>query len=355
MTAEPKPSQAAPVVRAPLYAPHRSIELLEEVAAEAGLPIGVVSYTERESARYLTLPGPVRNLADPWRLSATVRRRLESCRLLLLREFLTVPLLLGSPALVRFRRRLVLVAVHNIQRARLRARDRSAMRALSRLGFRFLALESSAGWREIGIDPAQGTVLDVPLVPTRDQLLAPRAAKRELVFGIVGRPREEKGSRGVIERLRAALAAAGLPDRILVGRPTASEPLAGEDESVEFVDTTTDDGYRRALERCAVVFIDYLRADYEYRTSGTILDAAAAAAVPVCPDFPVLRVQVATPSPIGVTFESEADLPRALAVAAKMVSQGVEPFEVYLRHRRGRGVIEVLQRLIGFENPSGPG
>jgi hypothetical protein len=327
----------------PRFAPHAAIERYERIASRHGLALRVVSYTERETAGYLRLPRAVRMLLDPWRLRRTLRRA-EERETLLLRDFLTLPFAAALPALLRWRRRLLLVVNHNLQSAHRSRAQRAALRSIAGAGFRFVALESGAGWREVGIDPGAVTVLPLA-APPADPALA--AAPRSRCVGIVGMPRTEKGSATALADLRAAASRLdGGPIGILVGRPGARERTPEESAAeVELVDTTTRESYESALARCAVVYLPYSRESYEYRCSATALDAVLAGAVALCPELPVLSEQVRTPVEVGVTYRDASELAAALRRALDLSAADRDRFALYAAHRGGHALAERLDGL----------
>jgi hypothetical protein len=64
-----------------------------------------------------------------------------------------------------------------------------------------------------------------------------------------------------------------------------------------------------------VVVLNYVRERYYYRASGVAADALARRAAVVCPDFPVMRRQLADPAPVGATFATLNDLEAAITEA----------------------------------------
>jgi hypothetical protein len=76
--------------------------------------IGFVSFDDLTLPRWLREIGLLRNLAHPFKLAALLAR-CGSADVIFVREFLTIPLLLASPLLLRFRTRALFVMIHNVQ------------------------------------------------------------------------------------------------------------------------------------------------------------------------------------------------------------------------------------------------
>lgn len=279
----------------------------------------MIGFTDLESPRYMRLSITTRNLINPWRLPHLIRDRPEA-KILLLREFLLLPFLLALPVLWRYRLTLVPVAAHNVQRARTRRRDRWAFKLLSRIGFRFILPESSEGLGSFGLGRVAQSSLVLPLAVTEQQSRGPKGPKQGPTVGIIGRRFQGKSLDSALDLLRAAVEEWNPDATILVGRPgdLSSDTLPQE---VVAVDTRSEAGYRQAMARCSVVFLDYDREHYEYRPSATILDAIAANAAVVCPDFPVFNAQVNRPIKVGVTFRTAEEIPQALCLADELSTQ----------------------------------
>lgn len=332
------------------FGPHASVERYQAIALEHHLPLRVVSYTQCESDAYMRIPRLMRIFMDPWRFAASVREVKGGTDLAILRDFLTIPLALSAPALRGLPSSLLLVSNHNLQRAHTSALQRAALRYLASLGFRFLAPESSEGWREIGIEPSLGRVTAIPLAVSEAQLRAPRKPRPERRVGVVGRPRAEKNSEATVAALRDVLDCDELRDvRLLVARPGMAGPRSSVGDRIEYADTTNRVAYLRALARCSVVVYDYSKSDYEFRCSASILDAVSEGAVVVCPDFPVLREQISTPVRVGFAFRSRADLRSTVVRSLELARdpQGVQAD--YLSYRRNEGVTRALRRVAGLE------
>jgi len=333
------------------YPSHGVFEVYEDAAQAYDLSVRMVGFSDFEDDRYLRVPIGLRNLLNPWVVSARIARLAREGNVVILREFLTLPLFLAAPALLRSRDRLLLLCVHNVQRAHQRPRDRMALRALARWGFRFLLPESWAGSEILGTGGWRSRSLMLPLGATSEHLASPTGPKAGQWVGSIGASRREKRGRDAVERLRDALDGAGLDAGILVGRPGERDRVT-EDGRVRYTDTTTTEAYRRALAACSAVFLDYSEADYRYRTSGTILDAAAARTAVVCPDFPVFRTQIEEPVAIGATFRGEEDLGGALGRALEISRDRPEAFDAYLGHRGREAIAGRLKAFLAETSPT---
>jgi hypothetical protein len=331
---------------------HRPIELWALAARQAGLPIAVTSFTDHETHGYLRLPGRLRNLLDPWRAAGRILRLARSGKVVFLREFLTLPLLVAAPLFLPARRSLWLVSVHNLQRAAQRPLHRIALRLLVRLGFGLIVLESFAGVDRIGIRSPHPRIRKLPLVAPPERRPTGRLGSRPCV-ALLGRPRAEKDLVSGIELAARAIGETRTSFELLVATPDGPLLSAAAARGLPTLDTSTPQAYGAALERATVVLLSYRREDYELRSSGVVLDAAAAGAAIVCPDYPVLRDQVSSPVPIGVTYHSPADLPAALDGAAALSQQKPENFAIYLDSRSLAAVGTLLREFTPTVHPPG--
>jgi hypothetical protein len=92
--------------------------------------------------------------------------------------------------------------------------------------------------------------------------------------------------------------------------------------------------------------LTYAKEDYEFRTSGVILDAVAARAAIVCPDFPIFEAQISKPATVGYGFGESRTLDEAVARAAELAEDPAAPFEAYLAARSASGLGSALRAMI---------
>lgn len=269
--------------------------------------------------------------------------------LVLVRDFLTLPLLVVVWLALPLRRRVVFVVVQNLQRATTRAADRFAFRLFCRLGLRLAFLEGTDGIEVLGIQDRPDRFLCLP-----HPVLPPPAAKRDHerpVVGVVGVYRPEKG----MESLLAALEGPAREGRfdLLVGSPNYAAlqaRLAAFSAPVRAVDTTRGEDYEQALQSCDVVAINYNREDYYFRGSGVITNAVECGACMVCPDFPVFRRQVLEPAPVGELFPGAEDIAPAVRRALERLPGLRANIPAYLEHRSAAAT---ARRIDAFARAAG--
>ncbi len=331
------------------YRCHRGVEVFGRAATDEGLPVSFVSFQDHETGRFLRLPISLRNLLNP----VLLRRSIVRCppeHLIIVREFLTLPLLLASPLLWGLRRRILFVSHHNLQRAYQRTRDRLAFRLLLGLGFRFILLETEAGLETITKKPGSEQILVLPLgIGEEEPPAVPPPAGPVPVVGVVGHFRGEKGQQGILRLLDRVTRSGGLEIEVLVG--SSSEDFLREAGSHGFrtLDTTTDAAYAEALALCDVLLLNYDRDSYYYRPSATITDAIAFGRNVVCPDYPIFRAQVGVPVPAGATFTSETDLPRAIGEALRARTEFPDAAQRYRDHRSPKSIARLLKAYLNRE------
>lgn len=327
------------------YAAHAVVERWATAASNAGLPLEMVSFSELETGSWRRLPLLVRNLFNPLRARAHLVQAARRSRLVLLRDFLTVPFALWAPLLRNVAQRIALVTHHNLQRAATRRRDHAGLERLLALGFRLIVPESGAGLSALSRSVDERQVLVLPF-----GLSAPALQRRRecVVVSVLGADREEKGGADTVARVAGALGRRSVTLRVA---SRSQERLAiARREGWSTVDTTSAQAWESTLAESAVVVIDYRRESYYFRPSATVSDAATAGAAVVVPDFPVLREQVTTPLPVGATFGQEHSLGAALEVALRLGTGSEEPFS---RYRAYRSPESIARKLRGFLDAQG--
>jgi len=315
------------------YQSHRYIEMFRALDKYCRHKIGFISFDDLNLPQWLKAVGLLRNLAHAFALPTLLARH-PTADAIFVREFLTLPLLLASPLLLHFRRRALFVLIHNVQMAHLRSRDRLALRFLFRLGFRFVALETDAGIRELGVDFHNDQLLVLPLCwPATAEIQSRPRNSAKVIIGIVGRLRPEKN----VLQLLAILATLRQTMRpnidIMVGCDSPEILRQAGALGLKCVDTTTDDTYHAALDSIDILVVNYDRSRYFYRTSGVIANAGFRGVVVVCPDYPAFRTQVSTPVPVGATFRSFNDIELAINQAAALIPDIVSASSAFQSHR----------------------
>lgn len=271
----------------------------------------------------------------------------------LVREFLTLPLLLCAPLLLRYRTRVWFLCQHNIAFAAQRHSHRWALRALRSIGFRFVVFENTSAW--LVVEPEsdavrQGVIaLRLPF-PGAGVPCAVRDTDVSTVIGFVGNMRKEKSPLWALRAICRELGESGRLAGCVLLVATSDQGLLQEfsgQMSVRSVDTTEYERYHDALRSCDVVVLPYEPAAYRFRTSGVIADAVWAGCAVVAPDLPILREQVLYPSAIGATYSQPEGLVHAVK-AAIALRQSADFRNALLLHHSLRGnatIAGTLNRL----------
>jgi glycosyltransferase involved in cell wall biosynthesis len=320
---------AAPAAEAAIEAPptvapadpHRALWPLIEAASQTHRKIAVLPVPMLWGgwpwlpARLELLVKALVFLAPHGRLVGQIWRRRDH-DLIVVREFLTALLLVVWPLIWPLRRRVYFLINHNLQEAHRRRLERFALRLLDGTGARFACFETTAGCPEIGIVPDAERCLVLPhplagVIVTRPAALP----AGEPVVGVIGAVRAEKGSEAILQALLKLREQGHLPVRLVLGCPEADVRAAWQCRGFEVIDTSSRAAYLAALDLCDVVVLNYQRDRYLYRPSGVAADALSRGAAVVCPDFPLMRLQLSAPATVGAVFDSLDELPAAIKKA----------------------------------------
>jgi glycosyltransferase involved in cell wall biosynthesis len=331
--------------------PHRALRPLIEAAMQtraktAVLPVPMLwAGWPWLPARLEVLVKALIFLVPHARLAGQIWRRSEH-DLILVREFLTTLLLVVWPLIWPQRRRVYFLINHNLQEAHRRRLERAVLRLLYRTGCRFACFETTSGCAEIGIfpDPERILVLPHPLagaIVTR-KTTAPAG---EPVVGVIGAMRAEKGSDAVLLALLEVRKQGRLPVRLVLGCPEAEVRAAWQSRGYEVIDTSSRAAYLAALDLCDVVVLNYQRERYLYRPSGVAADALSRGAAVVCPDFPLIRLQLSSPAMVGAVFDGLDELPAA-TLRALALRPGLG--EALAAHERARDPAALARLLDAF-------
>ncbi len=328
-------------------------DLLADAAALAQAKIGVAyGPAGAKVPRFLTRTLPARFI----HVLALIRvhfklvpriRDLAGSDLIVIPEFVSIPMLMVAARTWSVRRKLLCIINHNVQRAHARRLDRWALLLMAAVGIRFACYESAAGFAELGLmtDAAHLLVLPLPVYPRsppRDR----RATRGKRVVGVIGRYRAEKGFDALIERLVGARRSGSLDAEIVLGFPEEAARARWARTGIVVLDTTTPEDYWRALGSCDVVVLNYTKADYFYRSSNVITDAASQRTAVVCPNFPVLRRQVSSPAAVGATFDALSDLVPAILQALRIVENEPSNFDAYIAARQLPALAHLLDAFV---------
>lgn len=297
--------------------PHGALQPLIEAASRTAAKVAVLPVPMRWHP-WPWLPDPFRRVTKALlflvphacMVGRIWRRRAHD--LIVVREFLTVLLVVVWPLIWPLRRRVYFLINHNLQEAHRRVLERCVLRLLYRTGCRFACFETTDGYAEIGIvpDAERFLVLPHPLATAIVSRPLARPAD-EPVVGVIGAVRAEKGSETMLEALLQLRRQGRLQARLVLGCPEAEVRAAWQRRGFEVIDTSSPAAYLAALDLCDVVTLNYQRERYLYRPSGVAADALSCGAAVVCPDFPLMRLQLSAPAAVGAVFGSLDELPAA--------------------------------------------
>jgi hypothetical protein len=218
------------------------------------------------------------------------------------REFWNIPLLVVSPLLFPFRRRIYFNVNHNLRS--LPHQFPPSIVLLSRLGFRFILFDGrlAAATFCLAVRKQFSTPLFPISIEGASAELPPGHFDTSWVVGVVGDFRLEKGSKEeVIEIISRIGAIPGVNVTIGLREPGLAVERAGLVAQV--VGTRSREEYVAFLQSIDILILFARQDRYYCRHSGTIMDAIACYATPVVPNFPVLASQISHPVRVGLTYE----------------------------------------------------
>lgn len=224
----------------------------------------------------------------------------------IVREFVTIPLLLTYPLWCKARRRILFINNHNFQYAQVRWSQGLAIRLLLRLGARIVSMERPRPAWGPGKDLRGGIVLPFPMIEGRLKGKGLRA--RELRVGILSGFRSEQGTEELLEVLLRARTNIGRAWRLVLASRFESRLVQWEPRVDLILNLRSTEDYWNALADFDVAVFNYNQAAYEQRTSGIISDAIACGTPVVCPAYPVLLQQITWPAKMGVGFRSRDEI-----------------------------------------------
>lgn len=147
------------------------------------------------------------------------------------------------------------------------------------------------------------------------------------------------------------LDARDLSCRLRVGVPNLDEfrrfsPAYARRGEYEIADTQAPGAFRKFLEECDVIVLNYEASAYAYRPSGLMADAAGCGVPVVIPNLPVQRVQVRTPVPIGEVRAAGEPLSTAVIRAAAAGRARRYDFAAYARARSQDALTRILDARV---------
>lgn len=271
-------------------------------------------------------------------------------QVVLVREFLTVPLFVVAPCLWPWRRSIWFLCHHNVGLAVSNKLHRFMLKTMYAAGFRFIVFETPEAWQPIAshVDPSRLTAIPHPLPVLEPSVCRSNASERRLVVGFVGNFRAEKSPLWALEQLARANEAGELspPVDLLVGTADAAFRTLWK-ERATVVDTGAHADYLRALESCDVVMLPYDEGAYSYRVSGVLAEAVALGAAVVTPGVPVLRDQVRQPKPIGDCYVERAGFLDSLrkTMAIRRDPGFSDALEAHAKYRSLDHIAAIIARL----------
>ena len=144
--------------------------------------------------------------------------------------------------------------------------------------------------------------------------------------------RKEKPIRHLLEVLQKAQKQLGF--QLVIGTPLATKPDWLETRDIEILDTTTETQYAACLSSLDIFVVDFLRAEYYFRPSGAVVDAAIHGCYVLCPDFPVFRAQINEPVSVGATFRSLEEIPALIGRAMRQLEEKPIDSAAWREYRR---------------------
>lgn len=228
----------------------------------------------------------------------------DSKRVILVREFSSVPMWLIGFSCRRHLPKLLLMNHHNLQWALHRKWNRKAMCQLQRWGANFLFFEFVPGdaLRKAGLTEKGCYSMRHPVKPLRQ-----RTEPADHDIGFFGVWTNTKDKTRWIKHILAN----NKELRLLIGSPEtekAKQDLPDFSDKITFLDTMGTDSFHQAMQRCRHLFLCYPRDDYEYRASGLLSDAVANQVSVLIPDYPVIRAQMEWPEPVGDVYSPDHHL-----------------------------------------------
>ena len=333
------------------YPNHSCIEAWSDAADRGGLRLAMVAGTGPGAAwRLESLPGCSRlaNLREAWRLADRLPgpARFDW---VVLREFLTLPFIVGSvPRLRRAKRRLLLVLNQNVERAAASAWHRIGLAMLFRSGFRFMVPETLEPLRRLGIRYRPEQVREIPFgLPRGCPGPTPPRSEGPAIVGVFGRPASWKNQLTLLEALHALRAGSARGFELTVGSTDDRVAAWAKERGVPIAETETRESYFRALASCDVVVHGAVRAACEYRPSASLHDALASGRSVVALAGAATRAQTSVPARTGVTIGSLDELEGAIAAACEITRRAPGRFLEYVRHRGPENLARLLAAALG--------
>ncbi len=270
---------------------------------------------------------------------------------ILIREFLTLPLLMISPLIFSRRKRLWFLCHHNVAVAANNVSQRWALKFLRKIGFRFILFESQSAWKaveqhEVPVSSVRAIQIPLPQITAK-----PRGGdikNQSVTIGFVGNYRKEKSPIWALQTLQLELGDAGVLAGCSLLLGTSDPELRGRfAEVAQVIDTNSYQAYLAAMHACDVVVLPYDPVAYAYRTSGVLAEAVACGCAVVVPDVPILREQVFQPASVGACYADCEGIVEAVRSAVSLVrdSNFQAAIELHRVHRGKESIRDALSAL----------
>jgi hypothetical protein len=272
-------------------------------------------------------------------LAAQIARGALAGRVVIVREFNNVLLLLLLPLIWPLRSQLLLNINDNLAPENSRV-SRLSLVVLRRLGFRMLLLDGEAVPAGLLRKHAPIRLLTPYFaVSDRRRSARPHGLDGKLVVGFVGYFRRDKGGlEALVEAVRKLRSVPGVMMALGYWNREQVEALPADvKESVLLRETLRHEDYSEFLYSCDAVVV-LASESYRLRHSGILVDTLSRGTLAICPAFPLLSCQALRPVPVGATYGSLADLPEAVKAVQENRARLLRNFDEYLRRRSCRSV-----------------
>jgi hypothetical protein len=245
-----------------------------------------------------------------------------------------------------FQTRNVYVLVHhNVQQALHNPLIRGMLKVYSGLGYKFILNETLAPLRDLGYHKPEERGHAVLLHPVQAESIAATQPEAIPKVGIVGSVRKGKRFAETLALLQQLQTQLDFTLVLGIDAPEQFQHLANDRLCV--MDTASHAQYLAVIAHCDVIILNYDESQYRYRCSGVAADAIGCRTYVVAPDYPMIRHQVMSPSPVGVLYQDESALESALTQALALPTTATNPaFDQHYADRSAAGLAVSLDRIL---------
>ena len=271
---------------------------------------------------------------------------------ILVREFLTLPLLLVAPFLLAFKCNVWFLCHHNIATAAKKRNHRIALRCMRLLGIKFIVFETVRSWSIVEEERFFNNIKSIPFPIFPYEILRKANKKRgKITIGFVGNFRKEKLSFNALDMVVANIESDILKScTLIIGTPEV-EKFEKYSNVATLIDTQKFESYLSCLKQCDLIVLPYSDKTYSFRTSGVLADAVSFGCFIVCPNLPILSDQVSNPVPVGICYHSEHDFINNLSIAIdKLKDSDLSlSFTDYISFRSPKNIKKIIEDIIYTE------